>query len=298
MVFLPMGSLTQTLPGPFSFVISTDDVDWQMPTASKLWDGVTDAVYDYYVDWGDGTAIDHITSWNQAETNHSYFGLTGDYVVTITGRMDIFRMSDALYVHQTMLTDLLSWGDVGIKEYLEMFYDCIHLTYSATDAPVLDTGTTNSHSLRSMFYNTGTGFAPGGTCTGDFSSWDTSTITDFQYMFRESAWDPTGVGAWDVTAGEFFGYMFDVMPNFNQDISAWTPVNAVAAYPWSFNSMMSTTSSWSDANYDLLLEAWSLLTFAETGLDFECSAQYTATAARAILTGAPNNWTIIDNGPA
>lgn len=39
--------------------------------------------YNFVVNWGDGNQ-DTITSWNQAETTHTYTS-TGDYVITITG---------------------------------------------------------------------------------------------------------------------------------------------------------------------------------------------------------------------
>jgi len=272
----------------FKFVVTTDNASFRMPTPQFLYDLVTPAIYDYWVDWGTGEPVEHITSWNQAEATHAYFGYTGSFTVKVAGRMDCWRW----YYNQPStdhlkVTDFLQWGDVHIQEFVYMFTGLLAMNYSATDAPILDTGAPTAWSLYSMFEDTAalTG--------GDFSGWDVSTITEFAYMFYNSGIDPEGIGAWDVSVGTDFSSMFSGATAFNQDISAWQPTESLY-----FDTMLYGASAWTNANYDALLEAWSLLLFTNSALNFECDAQYTAAAARLVLTSAPNSWTIIDNGPA
>lgn len=249
----------------FIFVVTTDDSAFQLPIPQYLYDDVTPAVYDFYVDWGNGEPVDHITAWDQEEAEHSYFGDTGDFTVRIWGRMDLFRFAYSQSTDADMVTDFLQWGDVQMKEFLEMFSSCVNMSYSATDVPKLVTGAPEDYSLYAMFYECGE--LSGDASAGDFSGWDVSDITEFDYMFEDCGWD--------------------------MDISAWEPIEAV-----DFHWFLEGADNWSDENYDLLLAAWSLLTYTNSGMDFDCEAQYTETAARAVLTGSPNNWTISDGGAA
>jgi len=54
----------------------------------------------------------------------------------------------------------------------------------------------------------------------------------------------------------------------------------------------------STANYDALLSGWSARTL-QTGISFDAgNSTYTNTTARAVLTNAPNSWTVTDGGLA
>lgn len=280
----------------FKFVVTVDDSSFKLPLPQYLYDGTTLAVYDFYVDWGTGEAIDHITSYNQSEANHPYAGQTGDFTVSITGRMDAFSFYRSASTDQNKVINFLQWGDVQIKEFLYMFRDCQYMGYAATDAPKLDPGTYvyGSYSLYEMFYACG---YISGSCTGTFAGWTfPSFVSEFAYMFNYCKWTLPGVGSWVIpTAADDFTGMFDSAINFNEDLSGagWQIYNA-----YYLDSMLSGADAWSNANYDALLLSWSALTWTYTGLSFTCEAQYTESAARAILTGSPNNWTIYDGGPA
>jgi len=82
-------------------------------------------VYDYYVDWGDGSAIAHITTYNSTDRIHTYV-LAGKYIITITSptkKFPVFDCNDSTAVNSRLLiTRVISWGDVGIKKI--NFYGC------------------------------------------------------------------------------------------------------------------------------------------------------------------------------
>jgi len=277
-------------PTPFSFKITTDDVSYQLPLQQYLYDLVTPAVYDFYVDWGNGEPIDHITAWNQSEANHPYFGDTGEYTIEITGNISAFG-----YVYggdnafdNDMVTGFVSWGNLtthDVDAWPEMWSDCTNMVYLATDAPDL-TGVTQMWDMFWYCEALGTG--------GDWSGWDVSLVEDLDSFFQNCTdFNNASIGGWDVSSNYYFNELFEDSA-FNSDISAWTPIAGGV-----FDNFL-RNPSFSTANYDLLLNAWSLLTFDESGFGFGAlNVEYTIStsqAARDILTSAPNNWSIVDGG--
>jgi hypothetical protein len=80
---------------------------------------------------------------------------------------------------------------------------------------------------------------------------------------------------------------------FNQDISGWTVSNVT-----NLSYFMSGKSTADYSYYDNLLNGWSTQTLnPNLTLDME-TIQYTSSgsASRAVLTSAPNSWTINDGG--
>ena len=63
-------------------------------------------------------------------------------------------------------------------------------------------------------------------------------------------------------------------------------------------AMFIAANAWNNAYYDACLVAWSALTLKPNVVAHFGDAKYTQSAARAILTSAPNNWTITDGGAA
>jgi len=325
----------------FTFTITINDLVFTMPTPEFLWDDVTAAVYDYDVDWGTGEPVEHVTGWN---TEHDYTGYDDTFTITITGTMECFRFG--LYTPSgdaDLMTEFLSWGDVGMLEFLEVFKDCINMQYSALDVPVggfgdaiegicdsagtsapPSTGDFSVWDVSNVVYFNGafqgsgynpdcsswdvssgmgfaTMFASHVTFNGDLSNWDVSSGVDFRSMFFNCTLFNADLGSWDVSNGDDFRTMF-VGTAFNQDISSWTPTKTGDGPFGSLERMLGAsniTSNFSQANYDLLLNAWSQLTFNNTGIKFGCGQNYTiatSQAARDILTSAPNNWIIDDSG--
>jgi len=316
-------------PRPFVFKITVNDTTFTMPTPQYLWDDVTPAVYDYTVDWGTGEPEENITSWSAF---HDYTGYDGEYTITISGTMDLFRCGEYSPSNdEILITEFTQWGSVWIKELQDTFQDCVNMQYIATDAPELAGAT----SLYRMFRNAGNNVA---LATADFSGWVVDDITDFQDTFFGCGYNPN-VGGWDVSSSTTFDEMFDGAVRFNQDISGWDVAASTTFHQmftgctlfnadlssWnvsggvSFNSMFANTavnfdlSGWtptkadgffrflegtnmSVANYDLLLAAWSLLAFDNSGYQFWCSAQYTNLLDHQSLESPPFSWAFTDGG--
>lgn len=125
----------------------------------------------------------------------------------------------------------------------------------------------------------------------DISSWDVSKVTDMSKMFEDASAFNQDIGDWEVSNVTDMGYMFSGASAFNQDIGDWKVSNVADMVRMLDNSGLSSD------NYDALLTGWATQTlkpdvsFGATGLTY-CNAE----SARTILTSAPNNWFITDDG--
>jgi len=126
----------------------------------------------------------------------------------------------------------------------------------------------------------------------NIGNWDVSNVTSFTQMFMGASAFNQNIGGWNVGKATSMSFMFYNATAFNQNIGSWN-VTAVTAL-WS----MFLGATLSTANYNALLTGWAVqavksgLTFSGGNSKYSCSA----VAARAILTGAPKNWTITDGG--
>ena len=125
--------------------------------------------YNCTIDWGDGSADNTITSYNDSDLTHTYAD-ADTYTVTISGTAPWLYFNNG--GDKLKIKSITQWGTLGWVSCEKAFYGCTNLTSSATDAP--DIG--NVVSFRYMFYG----------CTAfnqDIGSWDVSSGTDFSYMF-------------------------------------------------------------------------------------------------------------------
>jgi surface protein len=146
-------------------------------------------------------------------------------------------------------------------------------------------------------------FLIGNDSTGSFnqniSNWNTSKVTNMISMFRRQPNFNQNIGIWDVSKVTNMTAMLLNTTNFNQNLGNWN-ISLVT----SFNSTTDPAITFADgiglstANYDALLIGWaSRPVQPNLAINFG-TIKYSsaAVAARAILTSAPNNWTIVDGG--
>jgi surface protein len=285
--------------------------------------------YNYDVDWGDSTTSSGVTG----NITHT-FPSAGNYVVKITGsfpRIVFNNTGDRL-----KLLEVQNWGIYGIggTNQNAAFYGCANMTISATDAPKLSTTTALSSFLRgctsfnqlinhwdvsnvssfslmfegctifnqplnnwnvSSATNMSSMFENATAFNGDISSWNVSSVTNFSRMFIFSSAFNQNIGGWNVSAATNMSQMFSFSTNFNQNIGSWNIANVT-----NFTNFMQgkTNANYSAANLDAIYNGWSVLSVQPNlTINFN-TIKYTAagTAGRNILTGAPNNWTILDGG--
>jgi surface protein len=165
---------------------------------------------DFTVIWGDGTQ-DIITSYNQAETLHTYPS-SGTYTIGIranTEPLKGFKFDSG--GDKLKMSNIVNWGGSNFKlDQQEAFYGCSNMTCTATDAPLI---------TATVFYRMFRGCS---NFNGDLSNWDVSDVTSFAQMFY-SCNDFTGKGLenWDISSANRIDYMFYNCPVFNGQIGGW-----------------------------------------------------------------------------
>jgi hypothetical protein len=139
-----------------------------------------------------------------------------------------------------------------------------------------------------------------------YTAWDILNATNISFIF----FIPNGstgsfnqnINNWNTAKATLMSDIFSNQKAFNQPINNWnvslvTEFNGTTATSLGFMGGK-TSEDYSTANYDALLIGWSSRPVQPNlAINFG-TIKYSsaATAARAILTSAPNNWTIVDGG--
>jgi surface protein len=200
--------------GPTSFVSTWDTTlntigsssanQVQLPLESS-------GVYNFTVDWGDGSPIDTITVWNQPETLHTY-GAIGIYTITITGQIEGFTFTGT--GDRDKLLSVTSWGpDFRLGNSNGYFDGCSNLDLSGV-LDILDlTGTlTMFNCFRDCISVT---------TVNNMDLWNTSSVTNMAGMFSNATSFDQPIGTWNTSSVQFMNSMFFNASSFNQPIGAW-----------------------------------------------------------------------------
>jgi surface protein len=170
----------------------------------------SEGTYNFSVNWGDGNT-DTITTWNQAQTTHTYSS-PGEYTVVITGTCSGFAFENTGDCQKILR--VVRWGNVNLGDYpIGIFAGCSNLDLSSvSDTPNLSAITT----LKNMF-NGCTSL----TTINNVESWNVSTITDMQGMFFTCSNFNQSLNTWNVGNVTNMSYMFFWAFNFNGNITNW-----------------------------------------------------------------------------
>ena len=129
------------------------------------------------------------------------------------------------------------------------------------------------------------------------NSWNVSAVTNMNSMFLSATTFNQPLNSWNTSNVTIMSSMFSGATNFNQNIGSWN-VSKVTTFVNFMNTKNTTT--FSTTNLDAIYNGWSTRpVLASKSISFG-TAKYTsaASAGRAILTSAPNLWTITDGGIA
>lgn len=199
--------------------------------------------YNFTVFWGDGTQ-DTITSWNQAQTLHTY-ATAGIYTIGILGTITEWSFGNAIVNDNEKFLSISSWASLqfGVTADLN-FYQCINLDLSGvTDVPDLSStvylqntfdGCTSLTTInRSNEWDTsniinmvGT-FADCSSLNTDISNWNVSNCTDTNGMFFNCLVFNSDISGWDVSQNTDMYQMFIGCQSFNQPIGSWNTSNVI-----------------------------------------------------------------------
>jgi surface protein len=230
------------------------------------------------VDWGDSTT-DTITSHTAPAVTHTYPS-SGTYTVKITGNLLGWAFANG--GDRFKMLNIFKWGALKITMGAG-FQGCANLTCSATDAPLITSTTLSDFFANCSNFN------------GAIGNWDVSTVINMGFMFFNATSFNQPIGNWNTSNVTNMTFMLRSATAFNQDISDWNIANVT-----NFGSFMlgKTNLNYSAANLDLIYNKWSLQSVKPNISITFGTIKYTASgqSGKNVLTGAPNNWVIVDGG--
>ena len=251
---------------------SSDNMSIKLPLVSGV-----DGTYNFDVDWGDGTPIETITVYNQAEVTHTY-AVAGEKTITIDGQIRGFQFNNGR--DKLKLLDISNYGTGLDISTNGAFYGCSNFNATATDQLLASTtdfastyrGCSTYNGLVTLDTSNGTSFAYFLSQASSFNqplNIDTSNGTSFSlFLFQASSFNQT-LENLDVRSGTRFAYFLVSVPNLS------TP------------------------NYDATLEAWALLPLQSgVSISFNGSKYTLASAAETARAYIISNfgWIITDGG--
>jgi len=265
--------------------------------------GVTDMSYMFAVCTAfNGNAT--MSTWNTSNvtTMLNMFGSASSFNQDIGGwnTSNVTTMSNMFYEATNFNQDIGGWNTNNVTDMSLMFYQATNFNQN-----IAGWNTSNVTNMAGMFGNASS-------FNGDISGWDVSNVTDMFLMFTSATAFNQDIGSWNTSAVTNMENMFAGASSFNQNIGAWNTSNVTnmggmffdatafnqSLATWNISNVVNMTamlnnSGLSIANYDATLIGWAGQT-VQTGVNLGATGlQYCAgAAARATLTGAPNNWVI------
>ncbi|WP_166922436.1 BspA family leucine-rich repeat surface protein [Flavobacterium poyangense] len=180
---------------------------------------------------------------------------------------------------------LNNWNTAAVTDMSWMFSNT-----SSFNQSISNWNTAMVTNMQHMFYNAPVFNQP-------LNNWNTTAVTNFLYMFHNAQAFNQTLNNWNTAAAININGMFRFATSFNQNISAWNITNVT-----DFTDFMAdkSASNFSASNLDALYNSWSVQPVKPRVTISFGTIKYTSAsaAARAILTGAPNNWQITDGGLA
>jgi surface protein len=195
--------------------------------------------------------------------------------------------------------------EIGLWDVSTVIFMTSTLASYTNSLPITSGKFTNAGSNSISNWNTSNTINMNGLFSGqaqfniDLSNWNTSKVTNMGYMFQSNSFNNAGsfgINNWDVSKVTNMSRMFQGAFGFNQPLSNWN-VSLVTDFV-NFMSLSGLPNTYSVENYSNLLIGWaSRPVQPNRSINFSTNKyNSTAIAARAILTSAPNNWTIVDGG--
>ena len=163
--------------------------------------------YNFDVDWGDGSAVSSVSSYNDANATHTY-GSAGYYTVTLTGLVEAWNM--ASHPNRDDLIRVNELGSVGWLSLADAFNGASNLVtvtggglaYVTTMQRMLS-GTLNLHSA-------------------DFTGSNTISVTNLSSMFQNSLIHKLDLSTMNVSSVVDMSSMFSGATSLQTvDVSTW-----------------------------------------------------------------------------
>lgn len=204
------------------------------------------------VNWGDGNS----TAFNKSGTIVHYYATEGTYIVSIHGTLTGFGSSWTEFFNRRKLQRVLSFGEIGLVNLSDAFYDAVNLVEVPNTIPstvkdvsgmfqkatkfnqnINSWNTENITNMSAMFLRASSFNQPIG-------SWNTAQVTKMAAMFQHATAFNQPIGQWSTAEVTTMGAMFSDAASFNQPIGGWntakvTDMGAMFFRATSFNQDIS-----------------------------------------------------------
>ena len=217
--------------------LTTGNLTIQLPLYEGTIEDPTE--YDFQVDWGDGSPIDFVTSFDDPDARHAYSTIGGTRTVTITGILEGFSFGENIE-SRLQFIDVAQWGDMRLGNTGRNFFNCTNLIgFTAEDTPILKEVTNMSSMFeRAISFNSNISnwnvsnvsnmlsmFRSAEQFNQNLSRWNTGNVTQMESMFQDAASFNRDISNWDVSNVSNMFLMFRGAEQFNQDLSRWNTGN-------------------------------------------------------------------------
>ena len=246
------------------------------------------------------------------EKTHTYSS-GGTYTVEIDGTLTQFGIGSSTYPSVSLLTDVVSFGEIGLTSLSGAFYGATNLLSIPTSLPIKSSITDLSYTFKGAI-NFG-----GSTGNDNITKWNVASVSNMAYLFSGCLAFNKDVSKWFLYKVTNMSHLFSGCSTFNKNISNWnvssaTDMSYILADCSSFNQDLSNwnissatnmdhffhQTSISRTNYDNMLIAWSNSNPQNTVSTFYAdSTKYSygnPSLARYKLTVSPYQWSITDAG--
>lgn len=230
--------------------------------------------------------VDSIKNWNVSNATQLGGMFTNSSFNQPIGNWNTSKVTElsAMFNGSTFNQDISKWNTSNVTAMNSMF-----IGNNAFNQPIGSWDVGKVTTFTSMFQ----------ACkfNQDISKWNMSSATNITNMFRANTNFNQPIGSWNTSKITSLDNIFFGATSFDQNIGSW---NITLATTGGGIMLGKDPSSFVPDNLDAIYIGWSAQAVKPNlSINFG-SIKYTASgvAARAILTSAPNNWTITDGGLA
>lgn len=263
-----------------SFVISmkTDNIEGGSSAANVATIPLVNWIgYDFYVNWGDGTAAERVNvagAGGDRLVTHTYAS-AGTYDVKLYGsNLPFIQFCNAGNADKLKAIDVKQWGTNAWWRVQFMFANCKNLDMTALDAPNLTSLQQGggSEGFRGMFQNAEK-------FNGSIGGWTTTRVLDMSNMFAGAKAFNKPIGGWDTSNVTTMENMFSNAFAFNQNINGWDTSNVT-----SMSIMFLEAKAFNSP-----LNSWDVSSVTDMSGMFESTEAFNQDISAWVFSGGLNN---------